>query len=703
MINNKVMKMNLFKIMSNSKWLGAILMLCLTISLGSCTEEIDESNFAIKEELTISEYIGSDPDFSLIKTVFDNVKLGKTSDASSLTSVLSTRGNYTAFLPNNAAMQKYLAELGLATVEEMNPEQMELIANSCIIDNGDQSAYESADFPTPGSFTMPNLKNRIVTCRADDNGDFIIGGTSKVIKSDIELSNGMLHIVETVISPSNKMLPDLIAQAGNMRIMSHLLTATKWADAMMGEMDMVYENDEREESFILPGIEYNDFVYAQHRYYGYTAFIEPDSLYQEKWGITLNGGEENWDDVMSKVKAQCEKIYGATGNAAIDNDFTHPENAVNKFVAYHLVYGKMAYDRFVCHYSEYGYKYGDKTNPQTVTCPTNVWDYYTTMGEHPSLIKITQVGDESAVVENPTDHPIYLNRISVYNNSREGDYKEIGVKSKGILISPTNGEFDNSAVNGFYFPINDILVNDETNRNMLGSERIRFDVTTVLHELISNNIRRGEYTIMPNGYFDNIMNESQDCKLLYLFEGLSGAGGNWVDYQGDEFMVSGLYDFTMKLPPVPKDGTYEIRMGVSMNSLRGMCQIYMGEEPNKLLPVGLPFDMRDQAKADNPAIPWVIDGEDDQTNIENDKALRNQGYMKGPRYFTMGDGKGETTVRDKNGAIRRIVTVMDMKAGKSYYIRFKSALKKLDSQFFMDFFEYAPSNIFNGATPEDIW
>jgi hypothetical protein len=129
----------------------------------------------------------------------------------------------------------------------------------------------------------------------------------------------------------------------------------------------------------------------------------------------------------------------------------------------------------------------------------------------------------------------------------------------------------------------------------------------------------------------------------------------------------------------------------------------MGEEPSKLLPVGLPFDMRDQAKADNPAIPWVIDGEDGQTNIENDKALRNQGYMKGPRYFTMGDGKGETTVRDKNGAIRRIVTVMDMKAGKSYYIRFKSALKKLDSQFFMDFFEYAPSNIFNGATPEDIW
>lgn len=697
------MKMNFFKLQSHVRWIGSVLMLCLSFSLGSCTEEIDESNFAIKEEKTISEYIESTPGFSLIKIVFDNVKLGKSVDASTLTNVLSTRGNYTAFIPNDAAMQKYLTELGISTVEEMTPEQMELIANSCIIDNGDQSAYESADFPTPGSFIMPNLKNRIVTCRADENGDFIIGGTSKVIKSDIELSNGMLHIVESVISPSNKMLPDLIAQAGNMRIMSHLLTATKWADAMMEEMDMVYENEEREESWYLNDV--GTFDYAQHRYYGYTAFIEPDSLYQEKWGVTLNDSEENWDEVMSLIKENCERIYGATGNSKIDNDFTHPDNAINKFVAYHLVYGKMAYDRFVCHYSEYGYKYGDRANPQTIICPTNVWDYYTTLGEHPSLIKITQVGDESAVVENPTDHPIYLNRISVYNNSREGDYKEIGVKSKGILISPTNGEFDNSAVNGFYFPINDILVNDEANRNLLGSERIRFDVSTVLHELISNNIRRGEYTIMPNGYFDNIMNESQDCKLLYLYEGLSPRAGGWADYQGDEFMVSGLYDFTMKLPPVPKDGTYEIRMGVSMNSLRGMCQIYMGEEPNKLLPVGLPFDMRDVPSETevNPAIPWVKDGEDDQTNIENDKNLRNQGYMKGPRYFFRGNGDGSGNIRDYSGAIRRIVTVMDMKAGKSYYIRFKSALKKLDSQFFMDFFEYAPSNIFNGATPEDIW
>ena len=60
------------------------------------------------------------------------------------------------------------------------------------------------------------------------------------------------------------------------------------------------------------------------------------------------------------------------------------------------------------------------------------------------------------------------------------------------------------------------------------------------------------------------------------------AGGAWRDYQADEVMVAGLYDFVLKLPPVPVDGTYEIRMGASHNTLRGMAQIYFGSDPLRL-------------------------------------------------------------------------------------------------------------------------
>jgi hypothetical protein len=44
-----------------------------------------------------------------------------------------------------------------------------------------------------------------------------------------------------------------------------------------------------------------------------------------------------------------------------------------------------------------------------------------------------------------------------------------------------------------------------------------------------------------------------------------------------------------------------------------------------------------------------------------------------------------------------------MDADQTYYLRFKSALKKSDSQFFMDYFEYVPTTVYNGAQEEDIW
>lgn len=332
------------------------------------------------------------------------------------------------------------------------------------------------------------------------------------------------------------------------------------------------------------------------------------------------------------------------------------------------------------------------------------------MGNHPALLKVVQVGntgqDPQALAANDyNNQAIFLNRVSKYQNDRHGDYHEIVASQRGVKVSPDNGAYDNNSVNGFYFPIDGILVNDAANINALGSERIRFDLSTVLHEYLSNSIRGGDYTICPNGYFENILNESADTKICYLFAGYISATG-WNDYQGDETLVLGLYDFTIKLPPVPKSGTYEIRMGQAFNDQRGMCQLYFGDAPYNLQPAGLPLDQR-QSADNNPAIPWVKDSEDDdELNAENDKNMRNQGYMKAPQYYTITDGTGENPVRGRGGAycaLRRIVGIYELDANKTYYIRLKSALKKLDSQCFLDYFEYVPNNIYNGTEPEDIW
>ena len=676
-------------------------MLSTTTIITSCKEEIDESNFAIKTEKTAADYMDSNENLSMIKEILLRVRLGNSEGASSIYSALSARGNYTMFLPTNEAVQIFMNENGASSVAELTYEQAELIAKSCILDHKDNNAYETAVFPTNGAFSLSNLNDRLLDCKLNENSEYIINRTSKIIDEDEEVSNGFIHIVDRVVAPSAATLDKLIASADNMKIFSYLLQKTTWADSLHENLDLSYEDPERPLTFKLNNVD--PFTYTQHRYVGYTAFTEPDSVYEKEFGFVpeydAEGNLSNGEVLLSKLEPQAAIHYG---NDAAGN-YTHPDNAVNQFVAYHLIYGKMAYNKLNHHYNEYNYKFGSWQNPQLVNMPTNVWDYYTTMGKHRGLLKITQVGD--AGFEQDIEHKIYLNRMSQYANGVEDDYREIGLIKgiKGHLVSSSNGEHDNNGLNGYYYPIDKVLYYDHTFRQELMMKRIRMDMTTLLPELLSNNIRGSIYTCFENGYFDNITNESPDTKLLYLMpQGVSG----WFNYQGDEFMVSGLYDFVLKIPPVPVDGTYELRMGVAHNSLRGMCQIYFGDDPKRLVPAGLPYDMRQYPEPSNPAIPWHADTEDWVVNREVDKNLRNQGYMKAPNYYTRAHGNADIPVRTcggDNGAVRRIITVANMEAGKTYYLRFKTALKKTDSQFYMDYLEIASPSVYNGPTIEDIW
>ena len=669
----------------------------LSLGFVSCKEDIDDSAFAIKTEQMVADYLQENSQFSEISAIFEKVPLGTKKDASPIMSALSARGNYTVFAPTNDAVLQFAKTMGHSSVSELTDEELKLIAYSCIIDNGTDNAYESPDFPTDGgAFTLPDLNDRLITCQEEVDAEtqesyFCLNGTSRLTKTDIELGNGYVHIVgDNAIAPSNKSVADLIKAADNMKVMSMLLEKTGWdlkVSTDSASLDLEYEAVEREERLTISGM--SSFAIAQHRYLGYTAFVETDDVYAAKLGIDVS----NLDDALEKITTLAEETYGTDAKG----DYTNLDNAVNRFVAYHLMKGKVAYNKLIRHFNEYGYQYVDAKNPQTTNLAIDVWDYYTMCGSRPGLLKVVQEGDLPEV----TEHNIYLNRICTYNNE---NYATESVVREGIKVDAYNGEFDNAAKNGYYFPINDILIDDISTQNALSSERIRIDVSTMLPELSSNNVRGGVYTHFPNGYFENITGENADSKLLYLNSGAVGGAG-WRDYQGDEFMACGVFDFVMKLPPVPKTGTYELRFGVSHNSLRGMAQLYLGDDPNNLTPAGLPYDMR-QSVINNDNIGCVQDVSDEAVNAENDKNMRNHGFMKAPRYITVCDGEGKNQLRSLHVAemaIRRIIVEQTFEKGKSYYIRFKSALEKSDAQFFLDYFEFCPKMVYNGTKAEDQW
>lgn len=721
------------KIKKISNFIFAIgLMSLLSSSVVGCKEDISSDEYAVAEKNTLMASLQQDPSrFSLISQILSEVKLGLLDNASTLSSVLSARGNYTVFAPTDSAVRAFVLEKTKGrtdSISALSDTQKKQIAYNCIIDCGDAAAYDLSEFPaTGGTFNNSTLDDRSLSCIQKEDGDYYIQNTSRVLDGNTECSNGMLFVVESVIMPSYDNLNDLIFSAGNLHIFAALLDATGWGEEIKEHTDEENEYVQKYQDEVGETETFSSFSckFPEHRYIRFTAFPETDDVYQQEWGIPAPQWNaetetlENKNEIIAAVEQKASEVMGITAD---EGNYTSEENALNRFVAYHIIKGGMPVNGLVVHHNEYGYDPGSDTkNPQSLNYSVNVWDYYTTMGKYRSLIKVTQVAEG--------EHDYYVNRISTYDNGFTGNYSELGhtehTATNGLncKLSATNivtedGEevtYTNNGSTGYYYPLAGILCNSETTRTALGSERMRIDLSTILHEVLSNNYRIANGTVhYPTDYFENITQVSNSTKFYYL-DGKWANGYLWKDYEGDEYLMSGIYDFVLKLPPVPQSGVYELRMGVSNNNYRSMVQVYLGENEYSTVPTELPIDQRVIVNQ-LPNTPWVTDeslNNDETACREADNNLRHEGYMKAPAYFLPNSMQKSSSIANSvrnylvggnyGPTLRYILKRQYFDRDKDYYLRFKCVLDNANTEFFLDYFEFCPQSIFNGADAEDIW
>ncbi len=672
-----------------------LLLLSAILAIGSCSDDVDTSNLYSFKGETITSYLSQQEDCSSFYYLLTRVKLSSKSNAS-VSQLLSARGNYTVFVPTNEAVQAYVDSTHLTTnfdIHQISDSAAASIVCNAIIDNEMNKAYETTDFQS-GALERTNLQDRYITIDYRNNpvtgkAETLVNSKSIIFKSDIETTNGFVHYVDHVVEVSLATLPALIAQTPNLQIFSKLLETTGWADSMLAYRDENYENETRRD--LPPSLTGLAVRAPEHRYTGYTAFVETDSLFTNKWNIpepiTQNGILQNWEEILPAIIAKCKEAYPN----ATSTDLKSRENAVNQFISYHLLPERITYDRLVIHYAEMGYNFKN-SNAYSINC----FEYYETMSTNlRRLIKLT---------EGATTRGKRINRHSYYDKT---DFTELNVTRPGILIQENNKEYTNSALNGFYYPIDDILIYDNDVPNVVLNERIRFDISSLLPELMTNGYRRvsQNYELyIPHSYFSTLK-MSEECEYRYL----PYYNATVPNYQGDEHNIKGQYDFTLKLPPVPFEGTYEIRWGAPSNSSFGMAQLYLGTDPNNLTAIGLPLDLR--VPPSDPGIGWEEDTEDELHNIANDKAMRNHGYMKPPQHdgVTVSGGGPVTesmrrTTRYKvQQRLRKIIYTGTLKPTDVLYIRVKSVLENTATNFLLDIVEYAPKHIYNGSEPEDIW
>ena len=178
----------------------------------------------------------------------------------------------------------------------------------------------------------------------------------------------------------------------------------------------------------------------------------------------------------------------------------------------------------------------------------------------------------------------------------------------------------------------------------------------------------------------------------------------WPNLNADEVKAVGRYDITLRLPPVPRNGTYEVRYGYIANDRRGVVQIYFGKDRENLQVTDIPLDLT--LSLLEPGTGFAQDTDNEDYDAEVDKRMRNNGYMKGGKsYARSGDINMSGRYVDAGfSPMRRIIKRTTLDPRETYYLRLKSVLPCEAREFMLDYLEYCPKEVYdNPETPEDVW
>lgn len=679
----------------------SVLMVFITIM--GCVEDIDKANRYTFMGQTVADYLEEHDDvFS------DFIYILKRSGRLSL---LKAYGTYTCFAPTNDAVRRYLVEqdsiwraslepgskqevwTGITSpvLEELSDSMCMVISGTHILTNCFLTTTMQGDvFPTA------NLNGRFLTLKfgvGDMQQSIIYINNVPIMVADNEVENGVVHAMKGVLNPSSLTLAAQIAEMKFLTIFNEALQITGLALALEPYKDFSYTEGDK----LAPDL-YTNIVnchYPLNRYYGFTAFCETDEVFHK-------AGIENVDDLYRKC---CEWYPEAT-----DPDPKSENNALHKFMTYHLIDRRLPYARLVCYQIACNYYVPGEAYMNGVFASemkyvpyADRFDYFETL--QGTLLKVIMPRSnrknviKSDGMQATYGDMIFLNYAKDAINAADPFNSTAGMANIPVNIlvldpSDINADPDRypgynaDALNGNFQLIDHPLVyNEDVMAGYVLNEMIRIDIASIIPEFTNNHMRwysgsdisfgstAGLFYI-PDTYSDRIKINSPETRVYYM-----GALNGYNQYQGDLMSAKGTFDFAYRLPHVPP-GTYELRIGYVADSDRGIVQYYVDDEIT-----GIPVNMR--LGGGDPHIGWIKDEHTTDNGITNDKEMKNRGYLKGPSTYYVGDCT--TIARNFSRAFRLVLTTKYFSGG-DHWVRIKN-VNDNDSgadSYMHDYFEFVP-------------
>ena len=602
---------------------------------------------------------------------------------------LDTYGTYTCFAPTNNAFAEYFREKGIPGVDSLTKADCDTIAWNHLI----RKVFFMSDVAA-GSLPYVNLLNRFLV--VDYVADTLQDGTiravttinrrSRIIREDDTVQNGVVQVVDHVIRVAGDYVYDIVKDNPKTSIFYSALNLVGLEDSLKKWHDHSYTigYDSIQEG---GGVECEGggstytVYYVPEKNWGFTLLVEPDSIYR------INGIKDLDDliDYANKVYHESYSDYKDRGYGdKYDTVWTDQRNPLRRFVEYHILPFSMPSE----------YSFNAREDIIKAKCETDVLDaedYFETFLPH-SLIRV------SRILDNGRYNGVYINRLGVGADGKG----ELGRSFyPGIKVYTINDGAANEGCNGYVHYLDNILEYSKFVRTEVLNRRLRVDCCTLSPDFLTSGARQKQ---TENNY------EGVGFKEPTNFHSFNSDYAMWVrsafvaniSYQGDGLDLQGNYDIMLKLPPIPYDGNWELRLSYRGSGGCGVVQNYVGDNPERLLPCGIPTDLRYSAEA-NPNIRWKKDDTftDPDGNIDTlevdayDKAMRNRGYMKGPDSHWTSD-KAEK-FRDYNLIARRIITTDYFYCDRDYWLRMKLVLDNPKAEMNFDYMEWVPKYIYDNS------
>jgi len=267
----------------------------------SCKEEAVEAGFEDQIDMTIYDYIvENEAEFSSFLSILERGEIDKTLSAYNPNGI-----GYTLFLPDNPAIDRFIEESSLfSSLEDLleNTEYVRTFSRYHAVNMG----INADDFPF-GALPEYTLSEDVLTVNfviETDTSYYKINNQAPVVKPNIELSNGYIHIISSALNPVTFTTYEWLEQNPGYSIFKETIDATG--------LEELFNISTKGDSVDLRP---------------FTLLMEHDSVFNK-------GNIYSFDDLEKEISPE-------------DQDYTNPLNPLYNFTVYHCLTERRFLDDFV--------------------------------------------------------------------------------------------------------------------------------------------------------------------------------------------------------------------------------------------------------------------------------------------------------------------------------------------------------------------